>query len=179
MAKDSEIWKPMFILDLPYEVDKKFYQTAQSSLQEMDAPMLQSDGDFGWFSTFLKKKNVETTKFEGQSTVAGGKGVDLLRKMAALGVSCKFVVVFGLRLFILIIVSHCCFFLKKMWTCRTIWRRKCRPHSMQRLKRRKKWRIYTRHHKKEEIWLAQTKKVRMLMMTKAASSEIEKSWKET
>ena len=110
MAKDSEIWKPMFILDLPYEVDKKFYQTAQSSLQEMDAPMLQSDGDFGWFSTFLKKKNVETTKFEGQSTVAGGKGVDLLRKMAALGVSCKFVVVFGLRLFILIIVSHCCFF---------------------------------------------------------------------
>jgi hypothetical protein len=63
----------------------------------MNTPFLQSDGAFGWFSTFLKKKNVETTKFDGQSTVAVGKGADLLKKMAALGVSCKFIAVFGWR----------------------------------------------------------------------------------
>jgi hypothetical protein len=84
----TDEWRPIFILDLPYEVDKKFYQTGKSSLEELTAAFLQIDGELGWFSTNLKKNNVEPTKFDGQSTVSVRKG-DLLRKMTALGISCK------------------------------------------------------------------------------------------
>jgi hypothetical protein len=62
----------------------------------------------------MKKKNVEPTEFDGQSTVAVGKDADLERETTSLGVSCKF----NFRLAVIgISPSHShLLLLKKMWT---------------------------------------------------------------
>lgn len=80
----KHVWKTMFELDLTFEVEKKFYKTGVSSLIEIGAPVLQSDGEIGWFACYLKKKYLEDKEVDGRDTAAIGKGAILLAKMAAM-----------------------------------------------------------------------------------------------
>lgn len=84
----KHVFKTMFFVDLPYEVEKKFFKTKLGGIVEIKAPMMQSNGSFGWFSCYLKKKHVEETAQDGKETEAVGKGLDLLMKIQGL-VVCK------------------------------------------------------------------------------------------
>jgi hypothetical protein len=48
----EDAWKTIFYLDVPFEVEKKFYTLGTHSLDEAKAPVLQSEGTIGWLATF-------------------------------------------------------------------------------------------------------------------------------
>jgi hypothetical protein len=81
----------MFYLNLPYEVEKKFYTLGTHDLSEAKAPVLQSEGTIGWLATFLKKKHVEEKQAGRKDAEAVRKGAELLKRFAAMNTgNCKF-----------------------------------------------------------------------------------------
>jgi hypothetical protein len=86
IKKEAMKYKPMFTVELPYEVEKKFFKTGPGGLLiEIPAPLLQQHTTSACFSFWLKKKHVTEKKADGKEVEGvGTEAVELLKKLEAL-----------------------------------------------------------------------------------------------
>ena len=93
--KGEDEWKVFMRAELPFAVEKTFYECGMEELEPINAngknvPIQQSDGLFLYHATYLKRRDAVEKEEVIKGGVARGKAQTLLAKLAGGGGNCKY-----------------------------------------------------------------------------------------